>query len=92
MFGNLGIFALKMSIKTYGPQRIYRDLYRINIKNVSDQDVRKNINETIKFFLREENVEISQVIENENIRYLVRKAKIDLEKNEVLSKICDKFK
>ena len=91
MFGSLGKFALKMSIKTYGPPRIYRDLYRINRQNISEQTVRKNINETIKFFLRDENVELSQIIENENIQYLVRKAKNDLEKNEILAKIVDRF-
>lgn len=92
MFSSMGVFALKLSIRKYGPSRIYRDLYRINKKNVLEKDVRQNINETLKFFLRDETVEILTVIENKNIQYLVKKAKCDIEKNEILSKILSKLK
>lgn len=90
MFGSLTQLIVRQSIISYGPGRLYRDLMRVNRKNIVDHEMRYNINKTIMFFLRNKEVTVEEIIRNENIRYLMRHAEADLRKNKVISNLYPK--
>lgn len=91
MFGSLTQLIVRQSIISYGPGRLYRDLMRVNRKNIVDHEIRYNISKTIMFFLRNKEVAgVEEIIKNENIRYLMRHAEADLRKNKVISNLYPK--
>tara|TARA_R100001163_G_C5058560_1_gene195186 strand:- start:990 stop:1265 length:276 start_codon:yes stop_codon:yes gene_type:complete len=85
MIIGLSKFAFRYSINQYGVGRIYREIYKINRKNVKDLSMRKNINETLKFIIRNPDTDVNQVIGNKNIQYLINHSKDDLMKSKAFS-------
>lgn len=85
MFQIIGKHALHYSIRQYGPSRLYREIFRITRKNIKSIDRRHHINQTVKFFLRNDKVSLDEVIQNKNIQYLMINARDDLTKSPAFS-------
>ena len=88
MWFDLGFKAIQLSIKIYGPGRLYRDIYRVARMRTMNDNQRYHSLETVKYFLRHgEKIKPLDVINNKNIKFLARQCHQDLQSHPVISKM-----